>query len=123
MTSAVLPWDATINNIAIRIPFAFIFDFRDLFVPTLYFVATISLVFAVASIVLSLKDALPERLEVLLGGYILPPVGGVLFLPLNNVSTSQFDFLADEKPSGDVICVYLRTRFGQYTWHSFPRCC
>ena len=88
MTSAVLPWDTTTSNVAIRIPFAFIFDFRDFFVPILYFVATISLAFAVASIVLSLKDALPERLVVLLGGYILPPIGNVLFLPLINVSTS-----------------------------------
>ena len=82
--SSILPWGLA-WNVPIQIPSYTIFSFNGLFIETFYFVVVVCLGFTVAAIMLMQKKlSLPERVEVVLGGYILPLLGDGFFLPLTN---------------------------------------
>ena len=102
-TRAILPWSS--QNVAIRIPSFFMFDFSALFTATVFSVVAVCLVFTMGAIfvALELEKLSPslQNVQLLLGGFILPHIGNILFLPLLNVLLSTFVCSLDLEDTGE----------------------
>ena len=103
-TRLILPW----SLVATEVPSFTIFDFGDLFVGIAFTVAIICTSFTLGAIFVAWNVSLTpslKKLHLILAGYVLPPVGNALFLPLINVLLSTFVCAPQLSSTGEFVMV------------------
>ena len=94
--TSIVPWNADYGNDAISFPQFTILEISQLSQPLLYIMAIIAIAFTFGTLLISkTKQESSTRWEAFLGGYLLPPIGSILFLIITNVLLSAFSCQPD----------------------------